>query len=118
MKFIQLSFIALIISFSAFAQQKTTNKAVIKTPGITCEQCKERIEKALFKQYGILSATTNVKAKTTTVTWVTDRTNIEQIKVMIANAGYDADDETAEETAYMRLPACCKKPAETTGAKH
>ena len=52
----------------------------------------------------------DVKKKTTTVTWLTDRTNVENIKAVIANAGFDADDVTAEETAYNKLPACCKKP--------
>ena len=51
------------------------------------------------------------KKKTTTVTYLTDRNNIEQIKTAIANAGYDADDITADEEAYKKLPKCCKKPA-------
>jgi len=118
MKYFHLSLLAILFGLSAFAQQKTTDKAVIKTPGMTCEQCITRIEKAFFKQYGIISAKADLKTKTTTVSWYTDRTNIEEIKVIINNAGYDADDETADETAYKRLPACCKKPVETPATKH
>ena len=103
-------FMLLAFGFSTFAQQKTAGKATINTPGLTCDACKDRVERALFRQYGISSAKADVKKKTTTVTWVTDRTDIEQIKTMIANAGFDADDITAEETAYKRLPISCRKP--------
>ena len=105
------------LSFSASAQQKTAGKAIISTPGLTCDACKARVERALFKQYGISSYKVDVKKKTTTVAWVTDRTEIEQIKTMIANAGFDAGDVTAEESAYKRLPAACKKPAAEAAKK-
>jgi len=98
------------ITFNAVAQQKASNKAIIKTPTVQCEMCKNKIEKYLFKQYGISSVNVNYKKKTTTVTWLTDRSDIETIKAAIANVGYDADDVAADEAAYKRLPKCCKKP--------
>ena len=111
MKQLQLTLIALFGLFlGAFAQQKTTQKAVIKTPTVQCDMCKNKIEKYMFKQDGVLATKVDVKKKTTTVTFLTDRTNIEQVKTAIANAGYDADDVTADETAYKKLPPCCKKP--------
>jgi mercuric ion binding protein len=57
------------------------------------------------------------KKKTTTVTYLTARTNVENIKALIANVGYDADDVTAEPDAYKRLPTCCKKPEDGGPAK-
>ncbi len=114
MKHLQLSVIALFgFALSSIAQQKVNDKAVINTPTVQCDMCKEKIENFLAHQYGITSVKVNVKKKQTTVTWITDRANIEVIKTAIANAGYDADDVTADETAYKRLPKCCKKPAET-----
>ena len=110
MKFIQLSlFILMAFTFSAKAQQKTTDKADIKTPGLLCDACKDIIERSLFKQYGIISYKVDLKKKTVTVAWITDRTDIEQIKALIAGAGFDADDIAAEPTAYKRLPPCCRK---------
>ena len=113
MKHLQLTFIAIagFISLS-YGQQKATDKAVINTPTVQCDMCKDKIENFLAHQEGIISAKVNVKKKTTTVAWITDRTNIEIIKTAIANAGYDADDVTADETAYKKLPKCCKKPIE------
>lgn len=116
MKFIQLTLMAIcMVSLSASAQQKVAGKAIIKTPAITCETCKDRVERSLFKMYGITSVKADFKKHTTTVTWLTDRTNIEEIKTAIANAGYDADNVTADEDAYKRLPIGCKKPVVITG---
>jgi len=111
MKHLQLTILGIFgFCMVSFAQQKATAKAVIKTPTVQCEMCKDKIEKYLWKQNGISLVKVDYKKKTTTVTWLTDRTNIEEIKAAIANAGYDADDVTAEEDAYKRLPKCCKKP--------
>ena len=114
MKIFYSTCIAFLFGISAaFAQAKVAGKAIIKTPGLLTEMCKERVERALFKQYGITSVKADVKKKTTTVTWLTDRTDIEQIKTFIANAGFDADDVTADEDAYKKLPPACKAVAST-----
>ncbi len=94
---------------AASAQQKPNGKAVISTPGLHCDGCKERIETFLGRMYGVTSVKGDVKKKTVTVTWLTDRTDIEQIKTAIANRGYDADDVEAEETMVRRLPPACRK---------
>ena len=118
MKNLKLTLFAFLgFCISAFAQQKVSDKAVIKTPGVTCDLCKDRIENYVSRQYGVSSVKVDVKKKTTTVTWVTDRTNIEEVKTAIANSGFDADDVTAEETAYKKLPKECKK-ADSTSVPH
>jgi periplasmic mercuric ion binding protein len=109
MKKIQLTFIAILFfAISTFAQAKAVGKAVIKVPALTCEVCKDRIEQNLFKAYGIASIKADFKKQTVTVTWLTDRTNLLEIKLMLNNAGFDADDEAAEPSAAKRLPPCCK----------
>lgn len=100
-------FIMFLVS-SAFAQQKNTGKAVISVPGAHCEYCKKRIENYVSRSYGITGIIVDLKKKTATVTWLPDRTNIEEVKTYIANVGYDADDVTAEETAYILLPKACQ----------
>lgn len=117
MKQLQLTLVGLLgIGLISIAQQKATEKAVIKTPTVQCEMCKDKIGKFLIRQYGISTVKVDYKKKITTVTWLTDRTNIEIIKAAIANAGYDADDVAADESAYKRLPKCCKKPVEAPPA--
>ena len=118
MKKIQFTLVALLFfTLGAVAQQKAVEKAVIKTPTVQCDMCKGKIEKYLGKETGVTSVKVDTKKKTTTVTWITERTNIEQIKTAIANVGYDADDVSAETTSYNKLPACCKKP-ENVDEKH
>ena len=89
---------------SSYAQQKAIQKAVIKTPNVQCEVCKTRIENHLAHEDGISSVKADYRKHTVTVTWYSDRTNIENIKTELANLGYDADDVTADPDAYKRLP--------------
>jgi periplasmic mercuric ion binding protein len=93
---------------STYAQQKAIQKAVIQTPGVQCEACKTRIENHLAHEYGVSSVRADYRRHTVTVTWYTDRTNIENIKTALANLGYDADDVTADPDAYKRLPITCQ----------
>ena len=113
MHLLLVAFFALIGSVSAQAPAKLT--VVIKTPTVQCEKCKARIENYMSHEDGIQKINVDYKKKITTVTYLTDRTNVENIKALIANVGYDADDVTAEPDAYKRLPTCCKKPADGGG---
>ena len=106
-----------ITGFSVFAsaQTKPVQTAKIKTPTVQCDMCKERIETYLKRYDGVTYVNVNVKRKETTVKFLTDRTNIENIKTAIANAGYDADDVPANPDSYKGLPKCCKKPEDGGG---
>jgi periplasmic mercuric ion binding protein len=120
MKAFSLSLLAVFcftaVSFSQYQQtQKVSGKAVIKTPTILCEKCQEKVEFFISHTEGVTPVAINIRKKTTTVTWLNDRTTLENIKTAIANLGYDADDIEAEEYAYKRLPKECK--AEITAAK-
>jgi copper chaperone CopZ len=92
------------------AQVKASQTAKIKTPTVGCDDCKSRIETYLKRYDGVTYVQVNWHQKITTVKYLTDRTNIEEIKTAISNCGYDADDIPAFEEAYKRLPKTCKKP--------
>ena len=112
MKTIKLTLLSIVGLLSVcFGQQKAAQKVVIQTPTVQCEMCKSKIEQYLKREPGVSTVKVDYKKKTTTVTFLSDRNNIEQLKTAIANAGYDADDITADEEAYKKLPKCCKKPA-------
>lgn len=109
MRSVIFSFLAIIaIGSSGFAQIKAADKAVIKTPYVQCDKCKERVEFFIGHEAGVTSVRVDIRKHTTTVTWLTDRTTLENIKVAIANLGFDADDIEAEEFAYKRLPKECR----------
>src|SRR5215212_5853629 len=109
MKKILLSFLCFFTLIAlGFAQQKPIAKAIIKTPTVQCEACKDRVERRLFKEDGIASVKADYRRHTVTVTYYKDRTNIENIKTSLANLGYDANDVTADEEAYKKLPKTCQ----------
>ncbi len=110
MKTLLFSLIAIFCFFSVgfTQQQKVSGKAIIKTPTIQCDVCRDRVVFFISHEYGVTSIKVNIKQKTTTVTWLNDRTTLENIKVAIANLGFDADDIEAEESAFKRLPKDCK----------
>ena len=117
MKKILLAAIILGASQVAFSQTKAVVISVIKTPNALCEHCKSRIETYLKRYNGVSTVNVNYKKKETTVKYITDRINEEEIKAAIANAGYDANDVKANPDSYKRLPECCKKPEDGGGMK-
>jgi copper chaperone CopZ len=115
----KLLFLAIAITgFTTFASaqaKKVVQTVTIQTPTVQCESCKKRIEDYLKREDGVQKATVDFKKHVTKVTFVSERTNIENVKAAIANSGYDADDVKADEEAYKKLPKCCKKPADGGG---
>lgn len=112
MKQLFLGIVASCMVLAGKAQIKVSDKAVISLPTLqNCDKCKDQIEFFIGKTEGVTAVRVDLKRKTATVSWLTDRTNKEYIKTAIANLGFDADDIEAEEYAYKRLPPCCKKPA-------
>lgn len=109
-----LLFIALICGFAwtanAQLQQKKPVTVKLSTPTVQCEQCKKNIENYMKREEGISKVVVDYKRKITTITYLPERTNIENVKTGVANAGYDADDVKANEDSYKKLPTCCKKP--------
>ena len=119
-KFKLLLFIS--VAFASISTAQVVKKggqqiATIKTPTVQCESCKKRIENYLSREDGVTKVVVDYKRKTTKVTFVSDRTNIENIKTAIANVGYDADNVTANEESYKKLPSCCKKTEDGGGMK-
>lgn len=94
---------------ASYSQTKALQTARIKTPNVLCEECKKRLSTYLDRVDGIQYLNINFRKGEIQVKYLTDRTDIEQIKTAIANAGYDADDVTANEEAYKKLPKTCKK---------
>lgn len=109
-KFTLLVMLVCGMAWSATAQQKKPVTVKVSIPTVQCEQCKKRIENYMKHEEGITKVAVDYKRKTATVTYLADRTNVENIKTGIANAGYDADDVKANDDSYKALPTCCKKP--------
>lgn len=82
----------------------------IKTSAI-CGMCKRKIEKNLAYEKGIEDVNLDIPSKILTVKFNAKKTNTAQIKKIVADSGYDADEVPATPVAYEKLPSCCKKEA-------
>ena len=109
-KYLFTAFAIAGFSIAGFTQIKPLLTAKISTPNALCEECKTKIETYLKRSDGITYINVNYRKGETTVKFLTDRINIEVIKTAIANAGFDADDVSANPEFYKKLPKCCKKP--------
>jgi periplasmic mercuric ion binding protein len=118
MKKLLFSLFSVFLISVASAQTKAVMTAKISTPTVQCESCKNRIETYLKRYDGVSMINVNVKKRETTVKYLTDRINEEEIKTAIANAGYDAGDVLANPDSYKKLPTCCKKPEDGGGMKN
>ncbi|MBM3413277.1 MAG: heavy-metal-associated domain-containing protein [Bacteroidetes bacterium] len=99
----------LLVSKVGIAQVKPLVTTTIKIPQALCIQCKNRLEYQVKRLNGVQEFVVNYRKGEARVKYLTDRTDIEQVKTMISNTGYDADDILANPHAYNRLPITCKK---------
>jgi mercuric ion binding protein len=103
--------ILLIVLFSSFVKAPVKLKPEVITvqTSAVCEECKARIEKALKSTDGVLMANLDLKDKKIKVKYDPEKTSPTQIRTIISNTGYDADDMKKSPTAFNSLPHCCQK---------
>jgi copper chaperone CopZ len=102
--------VMVVFSTTCFGQQKKIDTVAIKTSAV-CGQCKDRIEGCLAFEKGVKSSTLDVETKIATVVYNPAKTSPEQLRKTLSKLGYDADSIPANQAAYNKLPACCKKDA-------
>ena len=111
---ILLIFTSLFFINSSFGQ---TDEIKIKTTA-QCEMCKDKIEKTLSYESGIVSSKLDLDTKEVAVVYKTKKTNPDKIRIAITKVGYQADEFKADPIAYENLPGCCKLPEDGKGCKH
>ena len=113
----RIFFILLLVfsSFTGTAQVKPIITTTIKIPQAQCLQCKSRLEYQVKRLDGVLEILVNYRKGEARVKFLIDRTDIEQIKTMVSNTGYDADDVIENPDAYNRLPLSCEKRSDKGG---
>ena len=97
-----------LIVFSFGCHSKGGEKELTFKVYGNCEMCKKTIESSLEKDKGIASASWNVDTKMMKVLYDPAATNEKEIYHLIAESGYDTEQEKAAEKTYKSLPACCQ----------
>jgi copper chaperone CopZ len=106
----KLIFLMMMVFMVILATAQKPVKATIKVPGLGCEECEAIIENALWKRVdGIAAIDAKWKSKIVKVTYIPDRVDLANIVIRIAELGFDADDEKADEAFMKRLPKCCQR---------
>ncbi|HLO90258.1 MAG: heavy-metal-associated domain-containing protein [Chloroflexota bacterium] len=107
-------FLVLIFVFitGSLIAQNSKNSVIDINVSSQCNMCKERLEKMLAFEKGVVNSNLDVETHTLKVTYKPTKTTPEAIKKAISLTGYDADDVAADAKAYAKLPDCCKKKAD------
>jgi copper chaperone CopZ len=101
--------LVICIAFLAFGfkQDAKTQLVTIKTSA-ECGDCKERIESKLNYTKGVVFYEFDFKTKDLTVKFKPAKITLEQIKHIVSDLGYDADEVKANGDAQKALPLCCQ----------
>ncbi len=91
----------------SFKQDVKPQLVTIKTSA-ECGECKERIESKLNYTKGIVFSELDFKTQVLTVKFKPTKVTLEQIKQIVSDLGYDADDVKANVDAQKALPLCCQ----------
>lgn len=109
--------IIIIISvlFASFSTNAQTKSEKIKNPGMAniqtsaqCGSCKSRIENKLNYTKGIRFAELDLETKKVLVKFSPKKITLSEVKKVISELGYQADNVKANHKSMKALPKCCQ----------
>lgn len=92
----------MLFTDKTFAQKQRTQTVSIRTSA-ECAICKKKIETLLYNENGVKKANADLETKTVTVTFDSRKISEDNIRMIISNAGYDADSIPANNKALQRV---------------
>lgn len=101
--------IMLISQNPLMAEKKKEVKEIKILTTAVCSMCEDRLEHNMKFEKGVTAVDLDLPSKVITISYRTDKTNPDKLRKAISAIGYDADDVPANQKAYDKLPACCKK---------
>lgn len=105
-----MKYILIILAFLFIGQvkaQDSIGEVKIQTSA-ECGSCKKRLEEVLNYTKGVKFAELNIVDKSLTVSFNPKKITLMEIKKIISETGYDADEVKANPKSVEALPACCK----------
>lgn len=102
--------LTLIVGLTAcgVANGQSTKKTISIQTNAECGQCKDRIEGDLNYRKGIIYSELNLENKVLEVKFNSKKITEQEIKQIISEIGYDADEVKANKKSQSELPACCQ----------
>ena len=105
-RFVFLLFCSFVLISTRSHSQTRDTTVSFKVFGL-CEQCKDRIEKAV-KGKGVIAADWNIDSKMLQLTYDPSRVTLDKIHNRIIAVGHDTYLKKANNAVYNQLPSCCK----------
>jgi copper chaperone CopZ len=91
LKYLSMGLLCLsIVSINVVAKEAETSREIKIKTNAHCSNCKDKIEKVLMKQTGVLRASVNMEDKVATVLYNPNTINEENINKVITDLGYKA----------------------------
>lgn len=90
-----------------FSSQVFSQEVKIHTSA-ECGECKERLEKKLNYTKGIKFAEVDLATQDVVIGYNPKKISVDEIKKIISEIGYDADEVKAKPEAVQELPLCCR----------
>ena len=87
-------------------------KADISISTAQCGMCANTISHTLKNVDGVKKVNVDLGAKVATVIFDPTLVQVENLESAISNAGYQANETSANAEVYKKLPGCCKLPAD------
>lgn len=103
-----LLIIALLFIGNGFAQENKKTAEIVIMTSAECGTCKKVLEEKLNYTKGIRFAELDVATKKLTVAYSTKKISADEIRKIISETGYDADDVPANVGSQQSLPTCCQ----------
>lgn len=104
---IKVMSLLMLFVFASFTLSEGKKEVEIQT-NAQCGACKGRIEGKLNYVKGIQFAELNLDNKVVTVKFNPKKITELEIKNLISDIGYDADEVKADPVAQSELPKCCQ----------
>lgn len=108
MKSLMMLSIIAILSSCGVVNGQSSKKTISIQTNAQCGDCKERIEEGLNYTKGIAYAELNLENKVVEVKYNSKKISEQEIKKIISEIGYDADEVKANKKSQSELPACCQ----------
>lgn len=100
--------IALLFIGNTWAQDTKKVQEIVITTSAECGTCKKILEEKLNYTKGVRFAELDVATKKLKVSYSPKKISADEIRKVISETGYDADEVAANPNSQQALPACCQ----------
>lgn len=108
MKSIMMLTLIVLLSSCGIANGQNSRETISIKTNAQCGECKDRIEEKLNYTSGIIYGELDLDTKIIEVKFKSSKISAEEVRKVISNLGYNADELPANPKAQSELPNCCQ----------